>query len=66
MATNPTPADFEHEMRHYLRIETKVAEISEGLPVPPLVLLTQPLRYALKAEAAAWKVGCNKVIWTDL
>ena len=55
MKTKPTLEAFEVELKKYMAIEQEVALVPPVHNLGSLSLETQPLKYSLKAEAAAWK-----------
>ena len=60
MKKKPSMEDFEGELKKYLNVEHEVAKIPSIHNIGSLSLLTQPMKYSLKAEAAAWKAQFAK------
>ena len=55
MNTNPSLEAFENELKKYMDIEKQIQSIAPVHNIGAMSLETQPLKYSLKAEAAAWK-----------
>ena len=55
MDTSPSLEAFENELKKYMAIEDEIQLIAPVHNIGAMSLETQPMKYSLKAEAAAWK-----------
>ena len=55
MDTSPSLEAFENELKKYMAIEDEIQRIAPVHNIGAMSLETQPMKYSLKAEAAAWK-----------
>lgn len=55
IARDPSVEDFESELQRYVAVEDDVARIVPVQNVGIISLVMAPLKYSLRAEAAAWK-----------
>jgi dynein heavy chain len=60
MKTNPSLESFENELKKYMAIEEEIQRIPPVHNIGAMSLETQPMKYSLKAEAAAWKTQFAK------
>ena len=55
MAGRPSLEEFEGQLRRLMAVETEIAGIAPVHAIGALCLELQPLKLALRAEAASWK-----------
>lgn len=60
MQGNPTLEEFEGQLKRLMAIEQDISLITPVHNIGALSLETQPLKYSLKSEAAAWKAQYAK------
>ena len=53
--TNTAAQDFEAELKKYNAVEQRIGDVPAVRNIGALSLETQPLKAALRAEAASWK-----------
>ena len=53
--SNPGAQDFEAELKKYNAVEQRIGDVPAVRNIGALSLETQPLKAALRAEAASWK-----------